>query len=144
MILIIKHITIEGPGLLGDYFIQKGYDLKTVELENGDGLPQDLKDVEAVVCLGGPMNVYEEEKYPYFKEEDTFIKKVIKKEIPFLGICLGAQLLSKASGGKIEKAPEKEIGVYKIKLTDSGNLDDAVNLYSRPCSLAGGSKRFLP
>ncbi len=123
MILIVKNISIEGPGTLGEYFVKKGYEIKTVDLEKKDKLPSDLEDIKAVVVLGGPMNVYEEDKYPYLKEEGLFINKVLSLEIPFLGICLGAQLLAKAIGGRVIRAAKEEIGFYKVRLTSDGIKD---------------------
>ncbi len=123
MILIIKHIEIEGPGTIEDYLLKKGYDLMTVDLHKGDSLPNDLVGVEAIVSLGGPMNVYEEDKYPFLKDEDAFLKKAIKEEIPTLGICLGSQLIAKASGAKVVKSPVKEVGWFKIDLQKSAQSD---------------------
>jgi len=127
VIFIIEHVEVEGPGTIEAYFKKKGYPLKTIALYKGDGFPQDLSDIEAVVVMGGPMNVYEEEKYPFLKEEDMFIKGVLKEEIPYLGICLGAQLLAKASGGKVVKSPVKEIGWFKVKLDKIGRKDPLFN-----------------
>jgi GMP synthase-like glutamine amidotransferase len=123
MILIIKHIDIEGPETIGEYFKSQGYSLKVIDLSLGDSLPADLANIEAVVVLGGPMNVYEEDKYPFLKEENIFIKKVLKKRIPYLGICLGAQLLAKACGAKVTQSPVKEIGWFKVELTEEGKKD---------------------
>lgn len=123
MILIIKHIEIEGPGTIEDHLKQKRYTLKTIDLHKGDALPKDLSGVEAVVSLGGPMNVYEEDKFPFLKDEDAFLKKVIREEIPTLGICLGSQLIAKASGAKVVKSPVKEVGWYKIGLQKSAQAD---------------------
>jgi len=123
VIIIIKHIDIEGPETLGEYLKSKGYPLKIVDLHLGDKLPEDLSDVEAVVCLGGPMNVYEEDKYPFLKEENAFIKKIIKNEIPYLGICLGSQLLAKACGARVTKSPVKEVGWFNVDLTGEGKKD---------------------
>ena len=123
MIYFIKHIDIEGPGTLGSFFEAKGYKTKIVDLGAGEKLPKLTNDVEAVVVLGGPMNVYEEEKYPFLKEEDKFIKQILKDEIPFLGICLGSQLLAKAAGAKVGKSPKKEIGFSYIQLTGEGLVD---------------------
>lgn len=123
MILILKHIAIEGPGTIGDFFDNTSWDVKIVDLEKGDRLPKDLSELEGVIVLGGPMNVYEEDKHPFLKGEEVFLRDVIKNDIPTLGICLGAQLLAKARGAQVEKAKEKEIGWYRVKLTDSGQGD---------------------
>jgi len=122
MILIIKHIDIEGPGTLED-FLKQSFHLKTVDLSKDDSLPDDLSVVEAVISMGGPMNVDEEAKYPFLKKEDIFIKKVLKEEIPFLGICLGSQLLAKAAGAKVTKASIGEIGWFNVSLSLDGKKD---------------------
>ena len=123
MILIIKHIDIEGPGTLGDFLIKKGEPFRVVELGAGEKFSKDLKGIKAVVVLGGPMNVYEEDKYPFLKEENTFIQRILKAEIPYFGICLGSQLLAKAAGARVVPSPVKEIGWYNIALTPDGKND---------------------
>jgi len=70
------------------------------------------------------MNVYEEEKYPFLKDEDIFIKSVVARGIPFLGICLGGQLLAKASGAKVTKAKNAEVGVLDVALEDGLSNDE--------------------
>ncbi len=126
-VLMLKHINIEGGGTIEDYLISNKWEIDRRELQNGDAVPPKL-DYDAIIILGGPMNVYEEDKYPFLKDEDKLIKEAIKKEIPTLGICLGAQLIAKASGAKVTKnivrqAHQKEIGWYKVKLTDTGKKD---------------------
>lgn len=123
MILFIKHIDIEGPETLGTFFEQKGFKIQIVELQKGDSLPREWGELEAVISLGGPMNVYEEEKYPFLKDEDAFIKEIIDRGIPFIGICLGSQLLAKASGAKVCRSPEKEIGFFSIQINKKGKKD---------------------
>jgi GMP synthase (glutamine-hydrolysing) len=73
--------------------------------------------------LGGPMNVYEEDKYSFLKKEDDFISRLIVEEIPFLGICLGAQLLAKACQARVRKAEVAEIGWSQVDLTREGRRD---------------------
>ena len=90
MIVFLKHLGIEGPGTMGDSFENAGFKIKIIDLGAGESLPSSLDDIEAVVALGGPMNVYEEKKYPFLSEENSFIQKVIETEVSFLGICLGS------------------------------------------------------
>lgn len=124
MVLFIKHIDIEGPGTIADFLDDNKLLYTVIDVSSGDKLPKLKKDFRAVICLGGPMNVYEEEKYRFLKEEDIFLRRVVEDEVPFLGICLGAQLIAKATGARVKKNPEKEIGWYKIVLNDHGLKDD--------------------
>lgn len=123
MILVIKHIDIEGPGSIEKFLSNTAQSIKVIDLSAGQKLPANLKGIEAVISLGGPMNVYEEDKYPFLKEEDKFLKEAVKEEIPVLGICLGAQLLAKASGAKVKKSDYKEVGWYRVELTEEGKKD---------------------
>ncbi len=122
MILIIKHAKIEGPGTLGDFFRETSWKTGVVELWKTQALPR-VDDCEAIISLGGPMNVYETKKYPFLEKEESFLKKALKENIPVLGICLGAQLLAKAASAKVEKAENKEIGWYTVGLTKAGGDD---------------------
>ncbi|MEP9412366.1 MAG: type 1 glutamine amidotransferase [Candidatus Brocadia sp.] len=122
--MFIKHIDIEGPGIIADFLEDNKLSYSVIDLSQGDKVPKLEKDFRAVICLGGPMNVYEEEKYRFLKDEDILLKRIVEKEVPFLGICLGAQLIAKATGAKVTKNPEKEIGWYKIVLNDNGLKDD--------------------
>jgi GMP synthase (glutamine-hydrolysing) len=133
MILIIQHAEPEGPGIIGDFFDATDWHTETVRLykphnpcptqEIKEGIPKDLSGVEAIILMGGPINVYEEKRYPFLNYEDLFLKKALQKEVPILGICLGAQLLAKACGARVKKAHKKEIGWYNIFLTDVGRKD---------------------
>jgi len=127
MILIIKHIDIEGPGTLGDFLKSQGEPFCIVELGAGEPIPPDPSAFKAVVVLGGPMNVDEEDRYTFLKPENDFIQKILKAEIPYLGICLGSQLLAKAAGARVVRSPVKEIGWYHIQLTEEGKKDRLFN-----------------
>ena len=120
--LIIKHIDMEGPGLIGVYLRQKKISYQILNLEKGTPLPI-MDDFTHIVILGGPMNVYEDDRYPFLRDEDLFIKEAIQRGKIILGICLGAQLIAKALGAKVSKAPIKEIGWFDISLTEEGSRD---------------------
>ena len=124
MVLFIKHIDIEGPGTIADFLDDNRIQYEIIDLSAGGKLPKLTRELQAVVSLGGPMNVYEEEKYPFLRDEDAFLRNVIDKEVAFLGVCLGAQLIAKARDARVTKNPAKEIGWYKVVLTDDGLKDD--------------------
>ena len=123
--LMLKHINIEGGGIIEEYLKSKGWKIDRRELQDGDSVPPKL-DYDTIIILGGPMNVYEEDRYPFLKDEDKLIKEAIKKNIPTLGICLGAQLIAKAAGAKVTKNKVKEIGWYNVSLTDDGKKDSVI------------------
>jgi GMP synthase (glutamine-hydrolysing) len=129
-ILVIKHAEQEGPGLIESIFGSNGWVLRTVELSQGEKLPFYLGETGALLVLGGPMNVYEEEQYPFLKEEESLIRKALIHGTPVLGICLGAQLLAKTCGARVKKAPQKEVGWYKVKITREGKRDSLFDAVS--------------
>lgn len=126
-ILFIKHIDIEGPGTLSDFLDSKAVPYEIIDVSNGDALPSTPEEYKAIVILGGPMNVYEEDKYPFLKSEDELIKAALSKGVPMLGLCLGAQLIAKAAGARIGRSLEKEIGWFKVDLTEKGLKDPLFN-----------------
>lgn len=122
-VLIVQHVETEGPGTLGVFFHETQADIRTVRVFNGDPLPDDIGGFDALVSMGGPMNVYEEGRYPFLQEETDFLRKVIEANIPTLGICLGAQLIAKACYAPVTKAPQKEVGWRSVSLTNAGSKD---------------------
>ncbi len=118
--LVVKNIGIEGPGTLGAFLIKNGFELVTIEPDKGQEFPQDPKEFSLVLILGGPMNVYEEDKYPFLIQELSFIKKCLSAGTKVLGICLGAQIIARALDAKVTKNDKKEIGWFDIELTEDG------------------------
>ncbi len=121
-VLIIKHTDVEGPGLIEYCLKQEKIPYKILILKPKAHLPK-LNGFTHIVFLGGPMNVYEEDRYPFLKKEDLFIKEAIQRGKSVLGICLGAQLIAKALRGRVFKAPAKEIGWYDVSLTKAASRD---------------------
>ena len=119
-VLIVQHIGCEGPGYLDDFLHDNGIEYEIARMYEGEQLP-DIFD--ALIVLGGPMNVYAEERYPYLKRLNTTIKNFVIAGGHYLGFCLGGQLLAKALGAKVRKNQTKEIGNFEIQLTDGGVED---------------------
>ena len=119
---ILKHVASEDAGTIKDFLIHNAIPFGTVDLYDSAKLP-DISEVSALVIMGGPMNVYEEEAYPFLKEETAFIRKALDRDIPTLGICLGSQLIAKALGAKVYKAAVKEVGWDDILLNKEAQKD---------------------
>ncbi len=122
-VLVLQHVKSEGFGIIGKLLMQKGIGADFIKIFGSQKIPRDMKGYDGLVVLGGPMGVYEEDIYPFIKDEISLIKNAIKNNIPILGVCLGAQLLAKAAGANVYKGKKKEIGWYKVELTDEGKRD---------------------
>ena len=83
------------------------------------GLPEP-DSVDLLVIMGGPMNVYEDDEYPWLNGEKDFIRACISEGKAVLGICLGAQLIAEVLGGEVTRAPHEEIGWHPVELTEPG------------------------
>jgi GMP synthase-like glutamine amidotransferase len=106
-ILIVKNISHEGPGLLLNVIEGAGLSYKVLDLEDGDILSENI-DYKALVVLGGPDSVNDQNDK--IKTELEFVRKSIETGKPYLGICLGLQVMVKSMGGKVVKSPVREIG----------------------------------
>ena len=97
-ILVLQHANDEHPGIFRKFLMEDGHTWEAVELDEGEDLPA-LDSYDALWVMGGPMDVWEEQKYPWLREEKKFIKTAVKeKGLPYFGICLGHQLLADALG----------------------------------------------
>ncbi len=122
-ILVLQHARIEHPGSFQQFSKMDNHKLMTIHLDEGEKLPT-LDGFDALWVLGGPMDVWEEKKYSWLAQEKAIIRDAVKtRKMPFLGICLGHQLLAEALGGKCEKAEQPEVGIYQVQLTSAGIKD---------------------
>ena len=91
--IVLQHIKIEDPGYIKDLMLADGWKLTTIELDEGEKIPSNLNKFDAMLCMGGPMDTWMEEKYPWLIEEKKKIKEfVIDLKKPFLVFCLGCQI----------------------------------------------------
>ena len=123
-VIVLQHISIEDPGFIKDLMIKEGVKLTTIELDQGEKIPNDLTRFDAMFCMGGPMDTWMEKDYPWLIEEKKKIKEfVIELKKPYLGFCLGCQLLGEVVGGKVLKSTNPEIGMLNINFLENKKND---------------------
>ena len=126
-LLVFQHIDCEHPGRLRDFLRADGVEWTAVELDAGEPIPP-LEDYDVLWVMGGPMDVWDVEEHPWLVQEKNAIRRWVREmERPFLGLCLGHQLLADALGGTCGPQRPPEIGVYGVDLTSEGRADPIFN-----------------
>jgi GMP synthase-like glutamine amidotransferase len=112
----LEHEPFEGLANIEVWAKSKGHSITRTLLFNNEELP-DISEFDWLVIMGGSMNIYEEEKYPWLREEKNFIAEAIANKKIVLGVCLGAQLIADILGGMVSKNKYREIGWFPVRLT---------------------------
>ncbi len=122
-VLVFQHIAIEHPGIFRSFMAADGITWDAVELDEGERIPA-LDPYDTLIVMGGPMDVFDEEQYPWLVEEKRAIREwVALRRRPYLGLCLGHQLLADALGGKVERMTTPEVGMLRVETTEAARTD---------------------
>ncbi|MGQ1784245.1 MULTISPECIES: type 1 glutamine amidotransferase [unclassified Saccharicrinis] len=111
----IQHVPFEGLGNIEEWVITNNHQLTCTKQFNNDALPS-LNSFDMLIIMGGPMGVYDTDKYPWLAEELEFIKSAIEADKAVLGICLGSQFMAASTGASVYPGPMKEIGWFPINI----------------------------
>nr|BDT27539.1 type 1 glutamine amidotransferase [Bacteriovorax sp. HI3] len=122
-VLVFQHVAHTILGTLNPTLKSRGLNIRYVNFERTPDEQPSVQKYNGLIVLGGHMGVYEADKYRHIKVEMQLIEEALKKEIPILGICLGAQLLAHVLGAEVRKSAEKEIGWCDVNLTEEGTQD---------------------
>ncbi len=116
-ILVIQNAACEHLGTLRP-LLEDGFVTDTVIASEGGRVPSSLDGYSALIILGGPASANDPDGY--LRDEEKMIRTAFSKNLPALGICLGSQLMAKAAGARVTRGPRKEIGWYRVVITDEG------------------------
>ena len=119
-VIVFQHLECEHPGSLRGHLNRDGVQWDVVELDQGDAIPP-LEDYDALWVMGGPMDVWDTDEHPWLIAEKTAIRTWVHElQRPYLGLCLGHQLLADALGGTCAPQRPAEVGVMQVELTAAG------------------------
>lgn len=149
-ILVLRHIHFEGLGCIEEVLKSHRIPVHQVAVDEGQKVPADIADFSGMILMGGPMSA--NDPLPWLQKEFDLVLQADAGGLPVLGHCLGAQIISKALGGTVQKNPVKEIGWFEVTPPDSaaaktfwGNLPsfEAFHWHGEMFSIPSGAALIL-
>ena len=129
-VMVLQHIRCETLGLIEEELINSVIKPRIVRIFDGEPVPKDIEGYGGLIVMGGPMGVYEQERYPFLVDEMRLMECAMNKKKPVLGVCLGSQLLAAVLGARVYSGSRVEIGWYEVLLTEAARSD---RIWSHAC-----------
>ncbi len=125
-IQVFQHVPFEGLGAIEPWALERGHRISYTRFYAGE-LPPHPSEFDWLIVLGGPMGVYDEDRFPWLKVEKAALGAALRAGRVMLGICLGAQLLAEVMGARVYKNAEKEIGWHPIRVV--GRMEELTTFH---------------
>jgi GMP synthase (glutamine-hydrolysing) len=119
----MRHVACETIGTIADALRDRDIGCREACTHDGDAVPVEIGDASGLIVMGGPMGVYDTDRYPFLRDETRLIEDAVKRDVPVLGICLGSQLLASVLGAAVTPGEKKEIGWYPVHLAQTAADD---------------------
>src|SRR2546425_8990657 len=116
----VRHVAFEDLGSFEALLSGRGYRVEYMEAGTHDLAVLDREPPNLLIVLGGPIGAYEDETYPFLRDELKVLEARLARDLPALGVCLGSQLMARALGARVYPGPRKEIGWAPVTLTEAG------------------------
>ena len=135
-VIVFQHVHNEDLEKIEVYLLEKNLLITKIRLYKNEDIPKDLSQYSLMISLGGPMDTWMIKQYPWIVKEKNAIKEfVINLEKPFIGICLGCQLLGEVLGGKVQKSKFSEIGFFNLNAKETMYKDKNLNFFPKKASV---------
>jgi GMP synthase (glutamine-hydrolysing) len=115
----IEHVAFETPGRIADWVVERGHSFASTRVYDGEPFPS-LDSFDALVVMGGPMGVHDDERFAWLADEKRLIDEALRADKRVLGVCLGAQLIANVLGARVYRNRFQEIGWFPVQIAEAG------------------------